>query len=435
MTQNAKSNQDKSYGSDLNSTEYDFDDREFDSKQYEIPKIVRELHKCAYNVFYSKEVNTRFNALKSKHLCVKDEKHKEKMEETQSKLKEAVQSVMKKDESDDIFNTKEWKDCMKLLECCFTKGGKYEGCIHSCWHIIGADNITLKVKLKSDSLDKEFIQELHNCLSNLLLINGNLMKELSLNEKPQNEVELILMRFANKLKILIPQFPRNILNSELDYTITDCIDLFAHVRLFNLSQERQIKNLKDNPQNAAQKLDNKNKDGTVVDWRYIAFSNGTAVEEEQIIFLSSDARRDVVLFKKYPLKYSKIILQMKKLSISDSEMKQQLKSYPQHKMDFVDALTYLLFGTEVARNPGCILLHQMMLDLIESKQYTFEMFLDSGSMLMPMAMSGAVLQQGWHTQLFEKENHLIELWLKLKQKPEQFTEVIRGAISEWYGIS
>ncbi|ETO03511.1 hypothetical protein RFI_33894, partial [Reticulomyxa filosa] len=213
----------------------------------------------------------------------------------------------------------------------------------------------------------------------------------------------------------------------------------------------QIKNLKDNPQNAAQKLDNKNK----VHKRYIAFSNGTAVKEKQMTYLSTYTRSDVILFNNYPIKYSEIISQMKELPINDSEMvkqirarlrNKQLESYPQHKMDFVDALTYLLFGTEVARNPGCILLHQMMLDLIESKQYTFEMFLDSGSMLMPMAMSGAVhaarmayvylepflpksykypgpcYHDDTFRQLFEKENHLIELWLKLKQKPEQFTE-------------
>lgn len=63
--------------------------------------------------------------------------------------------------------------------------------------------------------------------------------------------------------------------------------------------------------------------------------------------------------------------------------------------EFIASVTYLLFGTEVARNPASILMHQMMLDLIEGGKNSFKDFFDNAQKeykggLMPMSAKGAI---------------------------------------------
>ncbi|ETO00955.1 hypothetical protein RFI_36485, partial [Reticulomyxa filosa] len=413
MTEDSKLSQHESHVSASNRTnDYGFDDSE--SEVYTIADNVKMLHGHALRVFYSGKVTDRFDELKAHHLGIDDEEYKKTITNAAEALEESVTYVLKEDKNiDRIFKTSEWKNCEGLLGLCSMEG-KYKGCIHRCWGIINADGSTSEVKYQANL---EFIQELKKRLHNLLhpLPIEDLTKNLSLKMEPQTQekasavkplaedplVEAIWRQFAGNIKNIIS---RKTLGSTFSTSIIkDDIDLLAHVRLFNLSQEREIKKAED------QKMDN----GQSF-MKTIIFRNKSQVNDEQKIIKYSYGRVDWVIpttYTKSESCYSGIFNRMdgllKQLNKTDRYIvtqiraflgKGELDSYSSQMSALCCELTYLLFGTEVARNPGCILLHQMMLDLIEhgamlkigpdsEVRATFKIFFES--MLMPMAMTAA----------------------------------------------
>ncbi|ETO11097.1 hypothetical protein RFI_26278, partial [Reticulomyxa filosa] len=477
--EDTKLSQRESHVSASNRTnDYGFDDSE--SEVYTIADNVKILHVYALHVFYSGKVNDRFNKLKAHHLGINDGEYKKTITNAVEALKASVKYVSKS--TDRIFETSEWKDCEELLGSCSMEG-KYKGCIHHCRGIINTDGSTSKVKYEANL---EFIQELKKRLHNLLhpLSIEDLIKNLSLKTEPQIQeksstvkplvedplVEAIWKQFADNIKNIIS---RKTLGSTFStIKIKDDIDLLAHVRLFNLSQEREIKNAED------QKMDNEQSCTKI-----IIFRNESRVKEKQRIIKYSYGRVDWVIpttYTKSESCYSGIFNRMdgllKQLNKTDRYIvtqiraflgKGELDSYSSQMSALCCELTYLLFGTEVARNPGCILLHQMMLDLIEhgamlkigpdsEVRATFKIFFES--MLMPMAMTAAVsaariayirlepflpksykyfgpcLNDNTFKQLFEKEASLINWWLQSIPDEKEFTSAIQGAIQKWYGI-
>ncbi|CAM4403486.1 MAG: hypothetical protein LEGION0398_MBIBDBAK_01207 [Legionellaceae bacterium] len=131
-------------------------------------------------------------------------------------------------------------------------------------------------------------------------------------------------------------------------------------------------------------------------------------------------------------------------------------------------LTYLLFGTEVVRNPASLIIHQMMLDLIIKNGKTWvEMFCtwfypkdptQKFPARCPMSMDGAApstrelhdlfnefmpfsyqyfgtLKGANKNSLISKEENLIYLWFSLNKRDGNLKQAIRDNLQEWYGLS
>lgn len=81
---------------------------------------------------------------------------------------------------------------------------------------------------------------------------------------------------------------------------------------------------------------------------------------------------------------------LKKLKINDVQRKDIAK--------FLNSLTYLLFSTEVARNPASLIIHFMILDLIEAGELSWDKALRGA---MPMALEDAVSAARWTHQNFK----------------------------------
>lgn len=198
--------------------------------------------------------------------------------------------------------------------------------------------------------------------------------------------------------------------------IENAHDFLAHLRLFNRSARRYVKNLKERQSKPLY-------DESKISFRSGDFAKTLSISrflEKQEITYSKTAkrysRRDTVeklgSYEKISDAISSIKSSIKSPKIDDSQIAQKIRSCLQGKgiksiskissehnlqiEDLIINVTYLLFGTEAARNPSSILLHNMMLDLIIAGKKTFKDFLSSrvdkaakgGE--MPMSVKGAV---------------------------------------------
>lgn len=144
--------------------------------------------------------------------------------------------------------------------------------------------------------------------------------------------------------------------------------------------------------------------------------------------------------------------------------KLNLKSFDRENLEkSINSLTYLLFFTEVARNPSSLLMHRMMLDLIQNKKMSWQEALIEEK--MPMSISGAVAASRGLSRLLnpqtsvarsydrtlgkeistpdtlmQKEEMLFEAWFTWKTGKRKLSlfkkiELLIDQCNQWYGIT
>jgi hypothetical protein len=190
---------------------------------------------------------------------------------------------------------------------------------------------------------------------------------------------------------------RSILNRRYAHRITGSNDLFAGVRLSNRSQQRLIRNMKDTKAGTG--------DISTALWQF----PGMTIQETQTV-TSNLARTDVVEPKdSYPTLATKI----EKSKLKDKKIAQEIRhivhtggllSDQGQSAKLLFILAYMLFGVEVARNPACIIVHQMMLDLIINGKLTWKTVFNDTSLAfggggkMPMSMDEKAVQSARYLQ-------------------------------------
>jgi hypothetical protein len=254
---------------------------------------------------------------------------------------------------------------------------------------------------------------------------------------------------------------------DIDYSITD---LFAYLRLMHRSNIREIKNLE-----GKNKEEFGYKDKTLI--RMIKFPNSKDYVLEEHMIFPSGARKDIV---KNLSTYKNVVKEIEKCKKifgmddstiakyviarinNDKEEESASESNVNELEFFLTNLTYLLFGTEVSRNPASILIHYMMLELIHEAQLTWKEALEQ----TPMSLEGAMEVSRWQhlnypaskrynydkktvlslddntkkilTQSIQFETKIIKLWLQFKEVDqtniEDYIEEIIGTCDEAFGI-
>lgn len=235
---------------------------------------------------------------------------------------------------------------------------------------------------------------------------------------------------------------RSTLPSQYTLAIRNSDDAIAGIRLFNRSQTRLLRQRKqDDIGDAAESVSRS--------WHFEQ-SHTTTVEKQQVT--TSEGRNDLVFdLENYPAiakKIKNILIKVnfylnnaKQKPISDAEIAQALRnilnsdpmplSYVEKKQEkeillpdeikkplfrFLSNLAYLLFSTEVARNPASLIIHQMMLDLIIAGKRSFEYFFEETH--MPMS-----------TELATHYSHALHKKLK-PYLPYPYTYVAAGSKTE-----
>jgi hypothetical protein len=150
------------------------------------------------------------------------------------------------------------------------------------------------------------------------------------------------------------------------------------------------------------------------------------------------------------------IINGKKLDLSEN-----IGVAKEYVKDFITNLTYLLFVTEVGRNPASLLIHRMALDLVISEKCTLaEVF-----KLIPMSMVGAVSFSRWQhhnyktvasykydqdngnddndkgnqvSEFIKMETDILKKWLLNEEIEDNNLEFILAKLikkcKEWFGI-
>ncbi len=276
-------------------------------------------------------------------------------------------------------------------------------------------------------------------------------------------------------------------------------ELFAHLRLFSRSHRRHIRNQRDlNSEPIISSSD--------VSYRIVQFAaaGNSEVKETQTVSYNKSAKEftrgatvdELGSYKEISDKIAESISALKKaytgLESNDAIFAKWIRSclkgekiqigdvvlseHQQQMEKMIANITYLLFGTEVIRNPNSIIIHQMMLDLIEGGKMSFKDVFSTSSGnnkwgAMPMSASGAIAaarrlnseysekEFGYRyeyegtdkagsdkkkctitlDQLKSQEFALLTEWLQMKLKSdqkefssEQFLSTMKLAMHEWY---
>lgn len=236
----------------------------------------------------------------------------------------------------------------------------------------------------------------------------------SLERLLENVVLFTIEKFAEEVKNF--NLDRKVLSSTGILVSNTPFGFFAGKRLIERSQRRMIRNLSATPFHSFGYT-------VVYNWAFLG-EEGVSVPEEQNITYSNTAKKfgrvDLVItldtYKKI-LSYIhklKTLLNSHKIPATDSEianyirlifkgqlpkwMAEGILSKTEKKIiiNFLSSIAYLLFGCETRRNPGLIILNQMLLDLIIAgdQNLTWEIAFETGiherGGLMPMAPKGAV---------------------------------------------
>lgn len=257
---------------------------------------------------------------------------------------------------------------------------------------------------------------------------------------------------------------------------------YANLRLSNRSQRRNIKNLTyaDIQSDTVSRV-----------WRLIAAADADLdVLESQELLSKSLGRKDLVEGLGNYEKVFEIITDIKYIfnkqnkTINDGTIAGWLRKIFLGKpvtlslsdldnniiLHKLQAITFLILGCECARNPGMIIINQMLLDLIiNDSSWTFETAFTTSSPLMPMVAEGAVstaraLDAQYRAKmpmpyqypgyeddakiesLINAEAHVVRQWLlivakinlqsKIQAKPAGWLlEMIHSNYQQWFGLS
>ena len=259
------------------------------------------------------------------------------------------------------------------------------------------------MKSKIEDLVDALIEQLHLKID--ALNKGRVAKESLdlIKEEITEEIELTIK--DTPLRTTLPE------SFGLKNKIVNGHEFIAMIRLFNRSATRTIKNLKDRQSKPLFKE-------TRATFRSGDFNNTLSsshfLETQEITYNIKDqrySRRDIVnKLGSYSAIYSAIksiqdsIEMSYAKEIADSDIAKNIRSClkgegikldkrisTEHSLqieDFIINLTYLLFGTEAARNPSSLIIHNMMLDLIILEKESFENCFNNDK--MPMSPKGAV---------------------------------------------
>lgn len=289
------------------------------------------------------------------------------------------------------------------------------------------------------------------------------------DDRLQEDLSLLFREnFNTNLDKLILE--RAVLPPSRNLTSKTPYGFFAIKRLVDRSQRRFIRNISDTKLQTF---------GSTTSWQWqFSDSVDTRVPEEQNITYNSSAkefgRSDRVTtmgnYKEILGYLDKLKLQLRthNLPCNDKDIANDIrkifkgelaawvgsdklsKTERQIILNFLSSITYLLFGCETRRNPGLIILNQMLLDLIIANKLTWEEAFKTGtkarSGLMPMTPKGAVsigrqlnsdyetyLPRSYYYEGTEKEGDKVEIdkrdlikyeaaifvrWLEFKKEEE-----------------
>lgn len=167
--------------------------------------------------------------------------------------------------------------------------------------------------------------------------------------------------------------------------IKNSAEFLSYVRLFNRSQNRQIKNLQDKSSEPLYSTQ-------IIDHRLIKFAQQYEASESHNITYNEEAKKfgrsdEVERMGAYTFikdcieDLKKNIRSIYKVALSDAIIAQWIRScldgkainlnikdisheHREEVLTLISGITYLIFGTETARNPASLVTQQMMLDML-----------------------------------------------------------------------
>jgi hypothetical protein len=306
---------------------------------------------------------------------------------------------------------------------------KYKNLANCAWDIIknksGKAKVWNQLSSASSECKKNYIQDL------IILDDDNdSLDSQAWSEATKNPCNYWLIdyldlsdnRFKEYIKIklksaLFQEFDlwfnqqRNTLKNYHTLQSEDPIQFLANIRLIHRSLRRETKNLKQTPLSS---LIYKGKNDKKFHFQWLLFKKDVtedAVLEIQKIHPNTEVRKAKVVNGGSYEEYYNELMQLKNyLNVDDKTIARWIKNIFQGSFDFknieqlknttseeqsiiverLGALTYLLFGCEVARNPASLLIHHMMLDLIigHQKKYTWHgFFCGNKTIKLPMSIS------------------------------------------------
>lgn len=322
----------------------------------------------------------------------------------------------------------------------------------------------LTKKKTAEKLTKDFIEDLIKIKNRLPREEQDAFNEyftynsVSLHDELSGHFQTFL---HNHLKRQMKSFHRPVLKNDYSFDSKDHFELLCYIRLLNRSQTRNRRNL----QHSIFK-----EDMVVRRWRlFDPPVKGADVSEIQRILKTSFGRMDMVLgLGNYENVYSyiediKAHYHDNGKDISDDVIAGWFRTILNGCLPDLDvtkenrievlrklqAITYLIFGCESARNPATIIISQMILDLIiESPKWNFE----EAFRCMPMVPEGAVASAraleneyqdnmpyaySYHgvsdaagvSAMVGQEARIVREWIALKGgKPE---EISQNHIAQW----
>jgi hypothetical protein len=211
-------------------------------------------------------------------------------------------------------------------------------------------------------------------------------------------------------------------------------NFLAWVRILHKSNIRLMKNLLDNDQVS---IINRDKEVLIRVFNFPNCESASALDKQEI-YKKSHTRADLVINSySYSDIFEKLQHFKQKLNLKDSEIasiiertfkgdlgninniinKKNISSANKREfIEFINSLTYLLFATEVMRNPATLIINFMMIDLIKAEKLSWEKAFSED---MPMAMKDAVKASRWlHSNLNTIMNYTYDKTTEKKNSNE-----------------
>lgn len=250
-------------------------------------------------------------------------------------------------------------------------------------------------------------------------------------------ISVIVIKISRKIRFI--EYSRPFLAEDHCFKSSNIVDYLSNIRLSIRSIRRYGKQtfFDDNPLYFTRSFNYH------WDFQCSAVSKGLIAEEDQLVHISEKAEMDraktVNFDKKEYIKcikrggkkgkdarvmetvsnigaYDSVIQQLSRLrflGITDSNVAKLIRSTlngEKFEIDnkykvFIASLTYLMFGCEVKRNPAALITNQMVLDLVENEECSFDdFFINKGAeSLMPMGANGAPAESTFFLDKMESE--------------------------------
>ncbi len=279
--------------------------------------------------------------------------------------------------------------------------------------LLRGDSINLTIRylwdlITHDNQNLSLFSEIWKKVTDLQMNCYWLVDYLNINdERLQNLVCFWMKRIATEKIERYFLTNRPTLGNTHDFTSEGAVNFLANVRLAHRSMRREIKNIKSNAV-AKNIFVGKCKKPFHFQWQFLKGSPVFALETQSIHGNTLLRETKVDGVRTYENLYEQILNFRTKLGsdIDDKKIASWIRKlftgtfqeeldtipseYHETVLEHITRITYLLLGCEPTRNPGCLIIHQMAIDLVTQGEKTWHALFMGENSKLPMAATGSI---------------------------------------------